>query len=264
MVMRTTIITASLVLAILTSNSFALIGPPTAGLYKGLRSAGVNYLYSSTELETIKDLKINRYYGSLGYGILDTWEVFGQFGIADIKAQYPTTNDAYGTRLNGHNFDNDFAWGAGTRITFAKQDKVDWGAALQVNFLNAGKSKKFKQVFTNTTGTITQTGKEFFDIDSMDILITVGPAIDMGEWEIYGGPFYQHLSIDQDYRKVNTIQIGDVAETFTNSEHTDTDINRIGGYIGARFYVSPGCRTSVEFFGTGEDWGLSAGVEVPF
>ena len=91
--------------------ALAPIGQPTAGLKQGQWSAGFDYSYStqglktttlegtcakvgdpivptSTKLKFTKGLETQRYYGTIGYGIDDWWELNVSLGIADVKDTY--------------------------------------------------------------------------------------------------------------------------------------------------------------------------------
>jgi hypothetical protein len=251
--MRVRLITMGIVLFFLTSSAFALIGPPTASLDKGQWGAGANYRYTSQDLDQIKghgyeDFNINRYYGQLGYGLADNWELYGQLGMADIKLNIIEIND----EVNGYNFDNDILYGLGTKYTFAKKEKADWGAALQVNMLTGSWSDSY----TQDDGGGTETVKATYDIDAMEIILAVGPTVDMGGWKLYGGALYSLLSFDGDYKLTGSDWV------WTASGDGDTD--NFGGYIGAQFGILQNCNMAIEFLGTNNGWGAGAGIEIPF
>ena len=153
------------------------IGTPTAELEKSQWNVGFNYTYISMDLakikysessqefdpagnpdgdpetdsykEEINDNNVQRYYGTIGYGVTDVWEAYVQLGIADVKAQ----TKEEGEESEGHNFDNDFAWGWGTRYTFYEQDNIRWGASLQMNWLDTSVGHKGTWVDGGLDGT---------------------------------------------------------------------------------------------------------------
>jgi hypothetical protein len=258
-----------LALVLLGASAFAVgfIGTPTAELGQGKWAVGYNYSYSVQDLDKtkvkwsdyldgvlddsgvekleIKDVKIQRHYFTLSYGIADWWDIYANLGVADTKAQEQWEGDDE----EGVNFDNDFAWGWGTKITFAKQDKIDWGATLQMNFIDTSWSDKGVD------------WTEEINIEAWDLLVAVGPTIDMGGWKLYGGPFYYYLNGEQkgSYREV------DDGEVWTGKESCDLKAdNNFGGYIGAQFDIAQNWTTNVEFSSTGDGWGLGAGITVKF
>jgi len=277
-VMRMRICTAGLVLSFLASSGFAIIGPPTAGLDKGRWNGGFSYSYFTQDLDDMKakwtwladgafdsagttkveisDFSSNLYYGGIGYGISNVWQVYVQLGFEDLKLKGdPGTDTRYFEDGKfSLNLDNDFAYGWGTRYTFAEQDDIDLGVAFQMNWFDTCWSG------TGTDGT--ETWKETADIDVMEIIVAVGPTVDMGGWMVYGGPFYYSLSGDADatHRTIATTGIYWSGEA---SGDLETDSN-FGGYIGAQCDIYKNWNMAIELLGTGNGWGIGAGIEVPF
>jgi hypothetical protein len=292
--MRVRVIMMGLVLVFVSSSAFALIGTPTAGLEKGKWSVGANYTYSSQDLDKtkidydwswvdylpdgtvddsasgsssykleIRNLNTNLYYGRLGYGLMDQWEVYGQVGLADVKAESKSEG---GTRWYGNNLDNELAWGLGTKYTFAKKGKIDWGAGLQLNWYSNSVSDCFSETTDYGEGyTETDTWEETTDIDTLGILVAVGPTIDMGGWKLYGGAVYQLLTASYDYDE-NGSWLGsdDYYGTWTDKDSGDYDSSSFGGYIGAQVGVYKNWNMAVELLGTNDGWGAGAGIEIPF
>jgi hypothetical protein len=236
------------------------IGTPTAEMGKGQWGVGFNYSYSSQDLNRksftgsgwddklkLTDFNVQRYYGTLSYGIDDCWDIYVQLGFADVKANAVDTwaggRDEYGT-----NFDNDFAWGWGTKVTLAKQDKIDWGATFQMNWLD-------------TSGSNYRTGwggnDYVADIDVYDFLIAVGPTVDMGGWQLYGGPYYYYLSGDYDFKDVYTGGVDRVESHLRNSD--------FGGFIGTKFNLTSNISANIEGSSNlGNGWGIGTGVTFKF
>jgi hypothetical protein len=261
--MRVQIITIGLVLLFVSSASFALIGPPTAELDKGQWSIGGNYTYTSQDLDDVKgknsdgdktshgleDFNINRYYGQLGYGLADNWELYGQLGIADIKLAFIESDGSESC----YNYDNDIFYGLGTKYTFAKQEKVNWGAALWVNILNPS----YSDTYTQDDGEGgTETVRESLDDDVMEIALAVGPTVDMGACKLYGGALYSLVSYEFDYKLRGPDWIW--------KSTGDSDTNNFGGYIGAEFDMYKNCNAAIEFLATNNGWGAGVGIEIPF
>jgi len=257
---RIMLVSAVFLAACLGVSASASIGTPTAGLGQGQWSLGFDYTYSTQDLDKIKmkgsdesekyknrDFNVNRYYGVLSYGLTEEWEVSAKVGIADVKTQLKGEGD---DEWSGHNFDNDIAWGWGTKVTFLKQEKCDWGASLQMNWLNTSWDQKYED------------GKESIDIDTYDLLIAVGPTVDMGGWKLYGGPFFYYLSGDVDWKGSETDE-DDGLVTWKESGDLRAKSN-FGGYIGAQFELAKNWDAGVEFSLTGDGWGLGTGITFKF
>ncbi len=283
-------IVAGLVLAVLCGNVFAMIGPPTAGLKKGQWSGGFNYTYldlnldktkakwseyddgvlsgSGTEKVKFKDVITDLYYGNLGYGIEDWWQVYVQLGISDVRAKIRGEDDFYEGDWVNFKFDNDFAWGLGTRITFAKQDKVDWGVAVQMNWLNTHYDKSGASQWVNEDeSTGYETDKTKVDLTAYNLFVALGPTIDMGGWKLYGGPFYTYLSgeVKGRYTEVGVDGITEEGPgtPYTYAMKGKGDIksdDHFGGYIGAQFNVAQNCDLTTEVDVTAEGWAAGVGI----
>ncbi|MFC1604435.1 hypothetical protein ACFL5F_05340 [Planctomycetota bacterium] len=280
------------------------IGPPTAELDQGQWNAGFNYMYSEMGLDKTKmteswmyhyevppfpdhdgsgtdiykmeidNVKTQRYYGTIGYGLKDSWEVYVQLGIADVKAR---TRDEGESMWDGLNFDNDFAWDWGTRYTFHEQGKVRWGASVQMNWLDTCWEEKSTgeavvgeifdpgEVLYADTQTTTQ-----IDWSTYDLLIAVGPTVSMGGWNLYGGPFYYMQKGDLDLKATTTydgvINPGALSTTGVSTDKAsgDLEVDTFGVFVGTQCTLMDKYCMTTEFALSGEGWALGAGVAVPF
>lgn len=235
-----------LLVAILSINAYGvgILGTPTAELNQGQWNVGLSYAYLSTDLDTttmkdaegsykleVNDNNVNRYYGSIGYGLTSAWEAYVQLGWADVKADFGVPGDPESG--GGVNFDNDFAWGWGTRYTFYEQDKVRWGVTVQMNWLDTS--------WDDEDVTI--------DYSDYDLLVGVGPTVDMGGWKLYGGPYYYMLDGDLDVKGIDFKETGDLQED-----------SNIGGFVGAQCKVMEKYDVTTEFSFTGSGWAIGAGL----
>jgi len=274
--MKKMAVVLGLIVAMMSVNAFGVgfIGTPTAELEKSQWNVGFNFTYISTDLAktketenwqdldaggavvdsgtdtgklSISDNDIQRYYGTIGYGVTDVWEAYVQLGIADVKAKFK--GDDPDDTWNGLNFDNDFAWGWGTRYTFYEQDNIRWGATLQMNWLDTSWDGKGAD------------WKEQIDYSSYDLLIGVGPTVDMGGWNLYGGPFF--LMIDGDLDGKGTESDGEGSSTYKYSADLEEDGN-FGGFIGAQISLKENCDMTAEFTFTGDGMAIGAGVAWAF
>jgi len=265
-----------LLVAVMSVSAFGagIIGTPTAELDQGQWNVGFNYTYIDMDLAktkvtssgalfdadgslvdsgsesfklAINDVKIQRYYGTIGYGLTESWEAYVQLGIADVKARMKS--DDPDDEWRGFNFDNDFAWGWGTKYTFYEQDKVRWGASVQMNWLDTSwDSKETDEDFTS---------EEQFDYSTYDLIVAVGPTVDMGGWSLYGGPYYYMVSGDLDVDESEIWETG--SETRKASGDLEEDSN-FGGFVGAQFGLRENCNLTTELSLTGDGWAIGAGV----
>jgi len=305
-----------LLVAIMSVSAFGagIIGTPTAELEQGQWNVGFNYMYSDMELDKTKmkvsgseiikykaesgdshtdkysgtdsfkfesdDVKTQRYYGAIGYGLTDSWEVYVQLGIADLKAK---VRDEGESEWNGLNFDNDFAWGWGTRYTFYEQDNVRWGASVQMNWLDTSWDEKSMDDEVAYVS-VPDVGMELFlgeehektqlDWSSYDLLIAVGPTVDMGGWNLYGGPFYYLQKGDLDLTTTETgvsyssdllgYDVITRTRTETMKSSGDLEADSIGCFVGAQCTLMEKFSMTTELAFTGDGWAIGAGVIVPF
>ena len=249
--------------------ALSLVGPPTAGLKKGQLSAGYSYSYSDQDLDTatikwwefengvlawngseplkVKNFKTQPHLGTIGYGLAEWLEVYATLGAADTKAHFEWPEE---DSERGHNFDNDFIWGLGAKATFARQDKVAWGAAVQVNWLDTKWSENWADAEGPRSNRV--------DLKGYDVLVAVGPTVDMNGWRLYGGPFYYYL--DLEYRDRYTWVDGD-GDNWVGRCKGDLEADsNFGGFIGTQFDIFPNCGFTTEFAVTGGGWGAGAGI----
>ena len=258
---KTLVVMSMLFVAALSVDVSAIgnIGAPTAELKAGKWSVGGDYSYSDIDLDTGKmkftdseggsgktpfdfpKVKTNFYYATLGYGLADNWEVYGRLGIADIKGEdrFPD----YSNQWEGGNFDNDLVWGIGFRYTFYQQDKVRWGVTANMNWID-------------TSEDWTSDGqKETVDFSAYDLLVAVGPTVDMGGWKLYGGPFFYMFNGDFDLKDTSP------GGWWKGSADVEED-SSFGGYVGAAIPLA--ANTDMTFEGAAISGGWAAGTGVIF
>lgn len=297
--MNKRVVVLGLLVAVMSVSAFGagFLGTPTAELKKGQWSAGYNYMYSDMDLDKTKmkgeifadeaitdfvedeldveldipysykleskDVKTQRHYATIGYGITDKWEAYFQLGGADVKAKMQSEGD---DEWNDINFDNNFAWGWGTRLTFYEQENIRWGTSVQMNWLNTSwQQKETWEEDIAEIGTVSFSAKEEFDLDTYDLLIAVGPTVDMGGWKLYGGPFYYYLSGDLDY--TGTITGSAAGESYTGGTKESGDIeanSNFGGFVGGQFALWENTDMTTEFSFTGDSWAIGTGIAWKF
>jgi len=239
------------------SNVFALdlMGPPVADLENGMFRAGIDYAFSSIDLEliegdaivyrngellgsgvveslTIKDFKVNTLYANVGYGIAENYEVFLRMGAA---------NATFGDSLweEREEFDNkyNFAISAGAKATF--YEGFDWkiGGIFQIN------RTELDGEIDSSAWTITQ--PQFVEISSTEMQIAIGAKYMRTSWlSLYSGPFVHFISGDFDYTFNRITDLN-----FDTGEYS-WEFNEgftYGGYIGAEINIAKNYFANIEY-----------------
>lgn len=217
-------------LCLLSSASLAIdfMGPPTAELNEGQWSFGFLYSSSERDLEVegfginapLDDVETTRYFANLGYGLTDWWEFGLRLGVAESEIDDIDFNGG-----------TDFAIGWGTKITFASDENIDWGALFQASWSQGDESYNYD--FSEYG---LGTGKFNIDIDAYEIQMAVGPTIKMEGCTLYGGPFVYLVYGDLDAKALGVTVNFDIEED-----------SAVGGYIGAAFDLAENTTLSVEY-----------------
>ncbi len=188
------------------------MGPPMAGLEQSQMSVGFDFSWSKMNLEedggTAEDLESLAYLANLGYGISDNWEGFIRLGFAGISAE-----DFEGN--------NQFAYGFGTKVTFAESDPLTWGGLFQMDW--------------------TKSEDGDVEIDSYEIQVAAGPTYQMEGMSLYVGPFLHFVGGDVG-------KVGPLLETLDIKQESI-----FGGYIGAQFDIAENASWNIEYQTTGDD-----------
>ena len=271
--MRRKSVVFGLLVAIMSTCAFGIIGTPTAELNKGQWTLGYDYTYSDMDLDktkakevgvedvegelvgwsettkvTLKEFKVNRSYFTIGYGICDKWEVYGQLGGANVKEKEKFWDER--PEWYSYTFDYGFAWGCGTRITLSEQDNVKWGISAQINFLDSSIEEEFS-VYGYSS-------KDTSELETWDLLVAVGPTIDIGGWKLYGGGFYYDFQGDLSWKWSNSD-----GEWYKGSMDLEAASN-VGGFIGAQFALNENPYITTEFSATADRWAVGAGFAWKF
>jgi len=260
---------ALMILVLSGSNVFAmdLMGPPTAELEKGMFRGGIDYSYSSMDLEliegsasiyrngelqfsgdalsvTIDDFDVNTLYATVGYGIFENCEAFVRIGAATAS---------FGDTLwgAGEDFDSDidFAIGVGAKATFYEGFNWKIGALFQVNRYELdGEIDLSSQAIPQPN---------FVEISTTEMQLAVGATYMYSKrLSIYGGPFAHFISGNFDYdfnRIVENVDTGKFS----------WDINEgptFGAYIGAQIEIAENLTGNIEYQQTSDASVFGAGV----
>lgn len=223
-----------------TAMAGAPMGPPTAGLKAGQSRVGFDYAWSEADVElsyggvsvTAEDAESNVYLFNLGYGISDDWEVYLLLGGANSEQE----------EFHG---DYGFAYGFGTKYTFARDDKLSWGVLFQMNWT------KSEDEIENLD--LTDFGLGVIDVDMeadfYEMVIAVGPTYEMEGWRIYGGPMLYFLDGEFDIKATGVSGSLDVEQE-----------SEWGGYVGTQIDLAENCLLYVEGQFTSDAKLVGAGI----
>lgn len=245
------------------------IGPPKAGLDKDQLSAAFEYGYSDMDLKgtgelkaeaptapwsgsfkwegEIEDFKSNMYFGNLGYGITDNWEAFVRLGAGDLELE------------DELEFGSGFAWGFGTKMTFAQEGALTWGGLFQMTWFNPGDEDVIADETWNGDS-LTASGD--LEIDWWEIQIAVGPTWQMNDSIcIYGGPFLHFVDGNAEGKSTGTANIGGTDYPVSAKESVDFEEDSVfGGFVGAQFDINENTSWNIEYQLTGDAWAIGTGI----
>jgi len=241
------------------SNAFALdlMGPPAAGLEKGMTRGGIEYSYGKTDIKltegkgdqyrdgafvtsgdvdsiTITDFKANKLYGSVGYGLFESCEGFVRIGMAGSE---------FGDSLFevGESFDGstDFTMGGGIKATLYEGFDFNLGALIQANWAKYDGKIKIPDLSSNN----------FTQIELMEMQIALGATRMFSQrFSVYGGPFVVFINGDFE------LNLSTENEGLLTTEYK-WDINEgpiYGGYIGAQIKIAKNCYCNIEYQNTSD------------
>ncbi|HUT30121.1 MAG TPA: hypothetical protein VMX13_10045 [Sedimentisphaerales bacterium] len=221
---------------------------PRAALDKGQFSVGLDYSFSKEDVKVsgsyvsylfgektlaVKDAESKRYYLSVGYGVRDWLEGYVRIGLAN--ADY----DSDELEFNG---DDKMAWGYGMKATFWQWKNLTVGGLAQMSWIN-----------TDGQGLGPDWEGEY---DAYEAQIAAGVTVDMGDWSIYGGPFYYMLEGDFDF-DLNSPQYPRLSADVKEE-------SAVGGFVGAEFVFGEGLSFGLDYAMTGDGFAIGAGFILAF
>ncbi len=186
------------------------------------------------ELDDLENLQQNMVVADISYGLTNDWEAY--------------------VRLGGGNFwnedwdfggDNGFIGGGGTKLTWLKQEAIDWGALFNINWSTSESTDRDK-------------GDVELTIDAYEIQIAAGPVWKASDIvSVYGGPFAHYFS-------------GDVEADADGNDFSVAKLKldwEFGGYAGVQLDLKPDpgqIGNSYYIFGefqlTANAWGIGTGI----
>ncbi len=222
------------VVLLLVSMTFAStpLGPPVAGLRQGQLRLGVDYGNMDGDIE-IEDLEVegveaNIVLANIGLGITKDFELYGLVGITD--GDYDEAGEEFNSSFED-------AYGFGTKMTFAQDECLSWGAVYQMVWLRPEDN-------VNIGATELEVEADIYDIKA-----AVGPCYNSNGIMIYGGPMLYYLE-------------GEVDAELPGIASVDGDIDQdvqFGGYGGIGLNLSENVTLTGEYQYTHdvESWGAS-------
>lgn len=226
--------------------AYTLMGPPTAELKAvtgqkegNYREDRHGYTFSYSEMDigidgigTLEDLELMRHYYTWDIALDENFN----FGIL-LGAVAGKTDLAPGLDLDG---DYKFSWGFNFKSTFHHGEKMDLGAMVQMTWFG-------------TEDNIMGVDVELEDV--YDLQVAVGPTVDMGGWDLYGGAFYYMLDGD--------LTLSVPAFGFSISTGIEED-DEFGGFIGAKFDIAESTDFIVEYLQGNDSFGIGFSIGKSF
>ena len=234
----------------------APVGPATAIVGEGRWAVGAEYGYERSDLEAfgrveqqffggasffwtqpfrIDDLTSHMVFGTLAYGVCDTWDLFVRVGAANAKGTIvvlPADTDAL-TRQDDVDGSFGLAWGAGTRATFYRSGPWSVGGLMQVTWFRPGDSP-----FTVADPLIPdESWVGSVTLRHWQAQMAVAAAFEMDGWSLWAGPFLQFVRGNLDFTGAAVLDGAGVGTLRWTSEPQES--SQIGGHFGARWELSP-------------------------
>ena len=257
---RKTLLLAVLAMGAFGSAALALapMGPPVSMLPEGQYAGGLGYAYSEMTLEVsgplsgvtgdgeLDDVQNNIYYISLGYGISDTWSVYGAVGMADAGFDADTGSDFDGDTQSG--------FAIGTKRTLQDNGgNIKWGTVFQ--YCRGQSEDKINAIAGQSFGNGSiglSSGVQKAELDWYEIQLAVGPAVQVRDnLCVYGGPFLHFVE-------------GDLEFPWNNAQFDLEQRSELGAYIGALYNLKSDITLSAELLATRDAWGIGIGAMMGF
>ncbi|MFC1634515.1 hypothetical protein ACFL5Z_06695 [Planctomycetota bacterium] len=234
--------------------AIAPMGPPVAGLVEGQYAVGLGYAISDMTVELSGptfgtgdaelDVENTMYYGCLGYGISNDWNVYVALGMADAEIDADSGDDFDGGA--------DFGFAVGTKRTLHDNGTdTKWGTVFQYSTGETDDKVGVTSSYANQHLSGVSPGT--LEYDWYEIQLALGPAIQVNEDVcVYGGPFLHFVEADLRHKAGGFVAEVEIEQAW-----------ELGGYIGALINLGSSASLSLEFLITGEAWGAGIGAMFP-
>ncbi len=231
----------------------APMGSPTAYVGTGNWSLGAEYGYGQMDLESsgtvaevtgfldtswdqhfkIDNLKNNMAFGTIAYGLTDTWDIFARIGAADASSTIVVARSLVRAEERRGDFDGSFglAWGAGTRVTLHQSGPWSVGGLAQFTWFRPGDSD-----FSIRPDPLIPDESWAGDakLHYWQVQASLAAAFQASTWRFWAGPFVRYTQGDMDFR--GTTSIAGLTGTIHWSSSID-DSFQVGGHFGANWQV---------------------------
>ena len=238
------------------------MGPPAAGLEQGQLKIGIDYSFSTVDLElsngtyityldgwfdeagskhsySLKNVKVRKFYTNLGYGLADNLDSFIRIGGTSARFG----NSAFSPEFwpGGEEFDShtDFSVGFGIKGTFYEEDNLKFGGLFQVN------RSEFDGAIQPANWPVAD---DYVEMGITEIQVAVGLTCKMTEsFSVYGGPFLHF--IDGNWSDVYSEITSEEPYQLRTSKYS-WDIegdSPLGGYLGAQLDLGGNCCFNIEY-----------------
>jgi hypothetical protein len=266
------IITGSLVAVV----SGAPMGMPMASLGAGHWGLGAEYGYGQMDLKTsgtvtevitgfsgapwaqnfrIDELKSNMVFGTIGYGLTDTWDIFARIGAADAKGSIVVPPASVTAEERQDDFSGSFglAWGVGTRATLYKSGPWSFGGLMEVTWFRPGDSE-----FSVVDPWIPdESWVGDAKINYWQAQAALAAALQVDAWQFWAGPFVQFTQGDMDFS--GNAVLDPVTGSISWSSSID-DSFQVGGQLGVNWKICDQFNLWGEGQITSDSWLVGVGL----
>jgi hypothetical protein len=297
------------------------MGPPTAGLKQGQWGTALDYAFSETDFEfdgqfnysyddstpfspisdklTFEAVEMHKAYLNIGYGIADNWEIFLRLGGARAETIKPDRyieadlgyydnpgGDAGYTEIdeigNPHDFDTDFAFGFGTKVTLYEDQNLKIGILGQASWTEMEVRTRYEGYSYLDSYIGEHEGPWMVpaegELELLEIQVAIGADYLLSPgFRIYGGPFWYYVDGDYSFKGTNGY-FEEYEELWNDYEGEyywaatdwwdlcvtgDYDVeadSEFGGYLGAQIDITTNVACNAEAIVTGDAVGFGASL----
>jgi hypothetical protein len=205
----------------------------------------------------ITDMRLDKVWGKIGYGINDDWEVFLRLGTADMDFDYSRdmrcingdcTVFPSGQKMDGH---NGLAIGFGTKVTFYKKEKLKFGGLFQMSWCKSGGKDTGPLDAASSISGVATSFSHSVNVNLVEMQVAVGPEYRLTDnISIYGGPFMHYVQgrLKGHYYEAGTsVDDGSFVEYTADYSYNIERNLYFGGYIGLGMNITKNVSTNIEF-----------------
>jgi hypothetical protein len=228
----------------------APVGPATALVGEGRWAVGVEYGYERSDLEAfgrveeqffggasffwtqpfrIDDLESHMVFGTIAYGLCDTWDVFVRLGAANAKGTLVALSADTDALESQDEVDGSFglAWGVGTRATFCRSGPWSIGGLMQVTWFRPGDSS-----FAVADPLIPdESWVGDVTLRHWQAQMALAAVYEMDCWRLWAGPFLQFVRGSLDFTGTALLDGSGVGTLRWTSELQES--SQVGAHFGA-------------------------------